>query len=160
MAQPEAKLSKKIMKAWRDRGAWVVLDNGCWDWQGATLPNGYPTQGDGRVHRMMYELHHGPLGKLQVDHTCHDPRECVGGKTCPHRRCVNPDHLQGVTAKQNLSAGRRANANALKTHCLQGHPYDDENTGRRWVKRSQSWARTCRACARERMRRRRRNGTA
>ena len=23
MAQPEAKLSKKIMKAWRDRGAWV-----------------------------------------------------------------------------------------------------------------------------------------
>lgn len=118
----------------------VVLENGCWEWQGYVNEyTGYGTicirRGGSKrtpgVHRYFYEELVGPVpdGK-HLDHTCHntDP-DCQGGPTCRHRRCVNPDHLEPVTPKVNISRGKGlAPQNAAKTHCPEGHEYTAENT--------------------------------
>jgi hypothetical protein len=58
---------------------------------------------------------------------------------------VNPAHLEPVTQEENVRRGN-ADYNHLKTHCPQGHPYDETNTilkpGRRRPRRC------CRACTR------------
>ncbi len=44
-----------------------------------------------------------------IDHLCHNvDKTCMGGNLCKHRRCVNPEHLEAVTAKVNVRRGRRA----------------------------------------------------
>jgi hypothetical protein len=85
---------------------------------------------------------------LQIDHLCHSNfSKCLGGDTCIHRRCVNPDHLEPTTARLNTLRARTVSAaNAVKTHCKHGHPFDAENT--RW----HQGARICRTCANKRLR--------
>jgi hypothetical protein len=57
-----------------------------------------------------------PVGK-QIDHLC---RVTL---------CVNPEHLEPVTCLENLLRGRTVNAaNAAKTACVNGHPFDADNT--------------------------------
>jgi hypothetical protein len=48
--------------------------------------------------------------------------------------------------------GSRGNAQARKTHCPYGHPYDEENTYR------YNGRRQCKACMRERVAKRRKTG--
>lgn len=75
---------------------WAKVEKtpGCWNWTGSDNGRGYGQfHLDGRrwyVHRFSYEAHYGPLGGLEVDHRCHNPR------------CVRPDHLRAVTRKQNV----------------------------------------------------------
>lgn len=73
-------------------------ETGCWLWQkghsGSGRGGGYGRiyyQGQMvAVHRAVFTLVHGYLHRSQqVDHVC-----------C-NRLCVNPDHLQAVTHKQN-----------------------------------------------------------
>lgn len=76
------------------------------------------------AHRLAYTLFVGqiPAG-LVIDHTCHniDPL-CRGGVQCPHRRCVNPAHLEAVTQVVNNLRGKGPPAeNARRTHCSEGH---------------------------------------
>jgi hypothetical protein len=76
------------------------VDTPCWLWQGSIGMCGYGRfkhQGKlVRAHRFSYEHHVGPIPDgLQIDHLCFI------------RRCVNPDHLEPVTAKENF---RRASA--------------------------------------------------
>lgn len=94
------------------------------------------------AHRAIYELLVGPIPDgLDLDHTCHnsDPT-CMGGVTCVHRRCIDIEHLEPVPGAINTKRGRGWVFNGAKTHCPQGHPYDEANThvydGRRY----------CRAC--------------
>lgn len=107
----------------------------CWLWTGG-LSRGYglvrtgpglPMRG---VHRIMYEFFIGPIPTgLDIDHICHnEDLSCRGGKTCLHRRCVNPDHLRAITRQENFAAGRRFNGRSTRTHCPRGHPYDESNT--------------------------------
>jgi hypothetical protein len=50
---------------------------------------------------------------------------------CRNRWCVNPDHLDPVTRRENLHRGLTIPAaHSAKTHCPQGHPYDAANTYR------------------------------
>ena len=82
-------------------------------------------------HRVAYEAARGPIPDgMTVDHTCRN------------RRCVNPLHLRLLSNKVNGTL----NGNALKTHCPQGHPYDEANTDLR-RHRSGRLHRSCRACA-------------
>lgn len=94
----------------------------CWPWLGRIGTNGYGIMSkDGRpmlVHRLMYELltmEAIPPG-LQIDHLCRN------------RECVNPAHLETVTARENQLRGESfSGVNARKTHCPKGHPYSGEN---------------------------------
>jgi hypothetical protein len=92
----------------------------------------------------MYEVVFGPIPEgLEIDHTCHNvSTSCGGGPTCKHRRCVNPAHLEAVTTKVNCERRPRQNQNDGKTHCVNGHEFDDENTYNR------SDGRACKECNR------------
>ena len=77
----------------------------CWNWTAADDGYGYGAVGVGphvrKAHRVAYELTRGeiPAGML-IDHKCHN------------RRCVNPDHLQVATSKENLENRQGANKNS------------------------------------------------
>lgn len=114
----------------------------CWLWTAALDAKGYGFfRGEPistRAHRVAYTLTVGPIPKgLELDHLCRN------------RACVNPAHLEPVVHRENVLRGdaglARARLESAKTHCPQGHPYDDINTYRR-----STGHRTCRSCARER----------
>lgn len=76
---------------------WSRVDTSgdCWLWTGTGDRGGYgqlKIKGQTRMaHRLVYELLVGPIPKgLQLDHRCYV------------RKCVNPDHLNPVTTKQNM----------------------------------------------------------
>jgi hypothetical protein len=89
----------------------VHLTPGCWYWRGGGTPSGYGTiswrekgitRGTG-AHRMAYRLLVGPIPyDHEVEHLCHTlDRACAAGNECPHRRCVNPAHLQALTKPEH-----------------------------------------------------------
>lgn len=129
----------------------VAPADACWEWLGGRNVHGYGKfTNDGTTHgahRWAYELLVGEIPDgMHLDHECHNAdQSCNAGRECPHRRCVNPAHLMPKPPFDNLMSGRSIVANnARKTHCPQGHPYDDRdsyNTPR---------ARYCRTCHRER----------
>lgn len=113
----------------------VVKDevSGCLLWTASPRHDGYGQIGvggrNGRyvvAHRASWVLSGRQLPEppLQLDHLCRV------------RRCVNPEHLEAVTCRENLRRGARAQV----THCPHGHPYSGENL------RIISGARKCRAC--------------
>ncbi len=119
----------------------VVLPNGCWRWTGALDECGYGffRMDRGvmwRAHRASYVLHKGPIPKgLEIDHTCHDPELCKLGNKCPHRACVNPNHMVISSHADNCSSDRANNrmeaAHAeqrTRTHCKRGHEFTPQNT--------------------------------
>lgn len=133
----------------------------CWLWTATRRRNGYGIFSQGRrktliyAHRWSYAHFVGPIPDgLEIDHTCHDPAVCKLGSDCPHRRCVNPAHLRAVTHRENClvsgAAEATSKAHRAKTHCPQGHPYDEENTA--WYWNRCYWNRTCRECKRKRTR--------
>jgi hypothetical protein len=116
---------------------WAKVDKrtgGCWLWRGAITERGYGQfyWGPGqyrRAHRVSWDLLRGPIPPgLQLDHLCRE------------KLCVNPDHLEPVTARENLARSPLTNGN--KTHCPQGHEYTADNT----ILTKQG-KRKCKACA-------------
>ena len=116
-----------------------VMD-GCWLWTAATVPNGYgQVRWRGRnspAHRVVYEILVGPLphpAHLEADHLCR--------VVC----CVNPDHIQFVTHKENVQRGNAGEVNRTRllalTHCKRGHEFTEKNTYRGF-----NGTRECRAC--------------
>jgi hypothetical protein len=117
------------------RRFWSKVDktssrSGCWLWTAGCFDNGYAAFSVGQNrpgHVIAYELTIGPVPDgLQLDHTCHDPTRCA--PPCPHRRCVNPAHLEPVTPRENtLRSGALSALNAAKTQCPEGHPLSGVN---------------------------------
>lgn len=122
----------------------------CWSWDEAVNQGGYGRARYGSkvylAHRLFYEFLVGPIPDgMELDHTCHnaDPT-CVLRTECPHRRCVNPAHLEPVTKQENLSRKRVSGPprDAI-THCVNGHAFTAENTYR-----TSRGYRLCRICRR------------
>jgi hypothetical protein len=119
---------------------YVVDDvTGCWVWKRVTL-RGYGRIRVGRLmqyaHRAYYERYRGPIPSgLHLDHLCRNPA------------CVNPGHLEPVTARENILRGNTIAARRkAQTHCVRGHPFDEANTIRLGN------GRACRECQRRAVR--------
>jgi hypothetical protein len=129
------------------------LENGCWEFTGYVLPSGYGQLGRNvGAHRIAWEVANGrpiPAG-LVIDHTCHNADlDCHADTECPHRRCVNPAHLEAVSSATNILRGHSAAAiNARRQVCSAGHPFTANNIYERPDAKYPN--RNCRACKRER----------
>lgn len=117
--------------------------DGCWQWTAGRLGStGYGHFEKQPAHRVAYELAIGAIPPgLHIDHLCRN------------RICVNPDHLEPVTQRENNLRGVGPSAlNAVKRVCDYGHPFNVANTYHR-----PDGNRDCRPCKarRERDRQRR-----
>ena len=123
-----------------------IQENGCWEWAGC-LTHGYgifhvPGTKNcvARAHEFAYQHLVSPVPEgLELDHLCHNPK------------CVNPKHLDPVTHQENMIRGLAFNSNrgnCLKTHCIQGHPFNETNT---YI--GKDGHRHCLACLKERSQR-------
>jgi hypothetical protein len=116
----------------------------CWMWTARVDRDGYGTFTDdeGRTrqaHRIAYELQIGPIPPgLEIDHLC------------AVRACMRGSHLEAVTHAENLRRGEGGRNNRLKTHCPQGHPYDEENTYVAPATAKHTAYRVCRTCRKTR----------
>ncbi len=116
-----------------------IQNDGCWIWTGARWSHGYgaawyagKTQ---RAHVLMFKLYGGiiPDG-LVLDHLCRVTS------------CVNPEHLEPVTAGENTlrMIAALGTVNGKKTACPKGHAY-----GPTRITRLGHRKRRCPTCARE-----------
>lgn len=130
---------------------------GCWIWQGSINAEGYGTttaptrRGTTHAHLAVWWVFNGSVQDgLQLDHLCHTAdSSCLGGNSCRHRRCVNPEHLEPVTPRENTLRARAPSARfSRRTHCDNGHPLEGQNLAIRT-----DGARKCRTCHAAYMRR-------
>lgn len=124
-------------RAATDPIGYVVEESGCWQWVGGATARGYGVWWNGNkqglAHRQMYERVKGPIpdGK-QLDHLCRN------------HGCVNPDHLEPVTSRENTLRGRsQAAERAALTTCVRGHPFTEANT---YFRKDGKGRRQCRTC--------------
>lgn len=123
----------------------VIMDStpgsSCLLWTGARNGGGYGQVLNQGVHRILYEMVHGPIPKpLTLDHLCRV------------RRCVNPRHMEAVTLKENLLRGEGPPAqNARKTHCRRGHLLDDDNLDAYALSKGRRACKQCRTIYRRRL---------
>jgi hypothetical protein len=112
----------------------------CWIWMGG-LAAGY---GAFSVKNRQYKAH--IISYIWLKGEVPDGWEC--DHLCRVTACVNPDHLEAVPPRVNKIRGFGfSGVNVRKTHCPQGHPYDEGNT---YI--NPQGQRNCRACARKRNR--------
>lgn len=116
------------------------LQTGCWVWFGCAAPNGYghvSFEGKARIaHRVVYELVRGAI-----------PAGLVLHHKCRNRRCVNPEHLQAVSQRDNLLLDQTPFMRCgLQTCCVRGHRLRGKNVEVR--RRRGNRTRVCIVCRR------------
>lgn len=135
---------------------WDENERGCWIWRGSRSEKGYGLialrrRGTGnvseRVHRLMWEMHNGPIPEGQVvRHRCDVPA------------CCNPLHLEVGTKKQNsrdMVERGRSIAYATGRYdgvCVQGRHDVTKPGALRQVRKSGKTYMQCVECDRDRKR--------
>jgi len=111
---------------------------GCWEWQAGRTDGYGMVHHEGRMtraHRFVLSVCEGlDIGGLHVHHRC------------ANKLCVNPEHLEAMSASEHARLEHPRSA-----ACMRGHAWTEENTR---IDRA-SGERKCRACDRERARARR-----
>lgn len=141
MAQPRI-TQEQLVRNFMNR-ANIGPKHQCWEWTGTIDNKGYGKISAGAnklvyAHRLAWELMIGPIPKgLVIDHLCRN------------HSCVNPDHMEVVTIKENVLRGVGLSAiNARKTACQNGHELAGDNLVI-ITKASGHQFRRCRACYNE-----------
>lgn len=126
----------------------VEKTDSCWLWRGFIDKAGYGRIREGGretpvlyAHRVSLELAGRPVPPgREADHLCNV------------RHCVNPAHLEAVTASENIQRsyerGRAGAGPMRRTHCSQGH----ERAKHSYYRKSNGKLVHCRVCRRERRR--------
>lgn len=118
-SKPNTTIDAGLINKFWDR---VQKSTNCWMWSGSMNVEGY-----GRIyrkgttykaHRLSYMINKGPIPSgLVLDHLCRT------------KGCVNPDHLEAVTPRENVIRGIGPSAiNSAKDVCHNGHQFDNKNT--------------------------------
>lgn len=96
---PRPRTRGGLTDAQRLERRYTVESNGCWLWTGSITTAGYghfSISGNYyQAHRLLYILRRGPVTTEHMDHLCRT------------HRCVNPWHLEPVTAAVNMQRGTR-----------------------------------------------------
>lgn len=93
----------------------VEKTSSCWFWKGSLTRGGYgQIRVNGKlvyVHRLACAISGRPIPEGETaDHLCRQ------------RNCVNPDHIESVTFRENILRGIGPTAiNARRTTCKKGH---------------------------------------
>ena len=124
-----------------------AVESGCIEWTGGLNGVGYgqfyrggrtslDQTGKTYAHRWAYEHYVGPIPEgMHLDHLCRN------------RKCVNVEHLEPVTPRENILRGiAPAAQHAKKTRCPEGHSYSGDNL---YIHPTKGY-RCCRACGRDR----------
>ena len=130
---------KQIENFWNK----VTFTGFCWEWHRLDK-TGYgrytfwnaPAQKVQSImaHRVAWFLLIGEEPSGMLDHLCRN------------RSCVNPDHLEPISNRENILRGYAPAAiNARKTHCIRGHELSGDNL----LVYPNSNGRRCRMCKRE-----------
>jgi len=112
-----------------------MVQNSCWLWAKSSNQKGYgkvwnkATQRLEMAHRFMYEALIGKIpSDLTLDHLCRTPQ------------CINPEHMEPVTNRENILRGEGIAAkNIKKTYCKHGHLLKDNV----YIFRTSRICRTC-----------------
>ena len=111
----------------------------CWKWTGKiSKQTKYGIHTTCENSKLKYHLAHRFSYELFKCHNVHCfnlyitlekiPEGLTIDHLCRNRWCVNPEHLEVVTLKENILRGDSPSArNARKTHCLNGHLLSGEN---------------------------------
>lgn len=119
-----------------------IARTGCWQWTGYICSDGYGGMKRSgklvRAHRLSYEAFKGPIPSgLSIDHLCRN------------KLCVNPEHLEAVSIRENTLRGIGPSAeNARKMFCINGHILIGDNVTMRPRKKGIPYRR-CKTCHRE-----------
>ncbi len=95
--------------------------HGCWEWQASNTGRYgvfWLNRRQDLARRVAYELVRGPIAEgLCIDHLCRNTL------------CVNPFHLEVVTALENQrrGAGSGGVLSEVRSECLRGHPRTTDN---------------------------------
>ena len=130
--------SERLLERFVRQIEWDETD--CWPFRGHAIKGDYRhfkvATSNVLAHRWAYEYFNQPIPEgLTIDHLCRTPR------------CVNPDHLEPVTMRENIRRGNGlAGENGRKTRCPRGHLYDMVKSNGHGISRA------CRQCESKRLR--------